>query len=202
MAQIKLIDIKGLGSNYCEKLKSARIVSSFSLLKNCNTPEKRKYLSEKTEISTSLLLRWANKIDLLRLEGIGVDFWKLFEFAKVNSLEELTRINADELFKVIQTINDEKQIVKRNLSLWEVKNWINQAKIIPKVILGSNETRLEKRNFIDLEKHIEEEDHLEHYLHRLRQSRPLRTTLIPEKSFQRRDLNQIYEKIRLKRILK
>ena len=168
MTYLKLVDINGLGSNYFKKLSSAGITSTQSLYEKCTTLEGRLAVSKKSKISLKLVLRWINKLDLLRLEGIGADFWKLLETSDIISVDMLARQNPNELLQKFEKINHEKNITKRNPSLWEVENWISQAKILPKLMENTDASLsfVERR---DVNYHLSPETHLLYYVERLKQ---------------------------------
>ncbi len=90
----KVIDIEGIGPTYAEKLNNIGIQTTSNLLESGATPAGRKELSEKTEISPKLILKWVNISDLFRIKGIGEEYSDLLEEAGVDTVVELSHRNA------------------------------------------------------------------------------------------------------------
>jgi predicted flap endonuclease-1-like 5' DNA nuclease len=117
----KLIDVEGIGPVYAEKLKSAGAETTKDLLKLAKTPAARKKLAEATGISDSLILKWANHADLMRIKGIGGEFAEL--------LEKLNRRNADNLYDAVEKFDlTTSEIVRRKPGKASIQTWIRQAK--------------------------------------------------------------------------
>ena len=130
----KLSEIEGIGSAYKEKLISAGITSIESLLKACASKKERTELAEKTDIPDLLILKWANRADLARIDGIGSEYADLMEAAGVDTIPELAQRNAVNLFNKINSVNDEYKFVKKMPTEKQVEDWIEQAKKLPRVI--------------------------------------------------------------------
>jgi predicted flap endonuclease-1-like 5' DNA nuclease len=81
----KLIDIEGIGPVHAEELKSAEAETTKNLLKLAKTPAAGKKLTEATGIDETLILKWANHADLMRIKGIGGEYAELLE--KVESTQ-------------------------------------------------------------------------------------------------------------------
>ncbi len=130
----KLESVEGIGPAYAEKLRAAGVATTEALLKAAETPKGRKELAEKTELSEKLILKWANRIDLSRVSGIGNEYADLLEFAGVDTVPELARRNAENLQQKMSEVNAERNLVRRVPSLSEVSDWIEQAKQLPRVL--------------------------------------------------------------------
>lgn len=127
-------DIEGIGPNYAEKLAAAGIRTSDGLLKAGRTSKGRDDLSQKTGISTKLLLEWVNLSDLARIRGIGEEYSDLLEEAGVDTVSELSRRVPEKLYQKILEINEQKKLVRRTPTQTNVKNWVHQAKKLPRAI--------------------------------------------------------------------
>jgi hypothetical protein len=57
------------------------------LLVRCGTPAGRKDIAGRTGISETLLLWWANHVDLMRISGIGPQYAELLEASGVDSVK-------------------------------------------------------------------------------------------------------------------
>ncbi len=130
----KLSVIEGIGEVYAQKLKEAGIATTEALLKKGSTRKGRKEIAEKTGISESMILNWVNHVDLFRIKGIGPEYAQLLEVAGVNTVLELAQRNPDNLFKTLQEVNAQKKLVRRLPTLNQIKDWIEQAKKLPRII--------------------------------------------------------------------
>jgi len=130
----KLSEIEGIGSAYEEKLNSAGITSIESLLKACTSKKERAELAEKTDIPDNLILKWVNRADLARIKGVGSDYADLLEASGVDTVPELARRKAENLFVKITGVNDEYKFVKKMPTEKQVEDWIAQAKNLPRII--------------------------------------------------------------------
>jgi predicted flap endonuclease-1-like 5' DNA nuclease len=130
----KLNEIEGIGSAYEEKLIAAGITSLESLLTACTSKKERTELAEKTDIPDILILKWVNRADLARINGIGSEYADLLEAAGVDTVPELARRNAGNLFIKITDVNEEYKFVKKMPTEKQVEDWIEQAKKLPRVI--------------------------------------------------------------------
>lgn len=131
---VKISDIEGVGSVYAEKLMGVDISTVEKLLEAGATRKGRKEIAEKTGISDTLILEWVNLADLFRIKGIGEEFSDLLEEAGVDTVKELAQRNAENLVAKIEEINTEKELVRRTPNLNMVKDWIDQAKKLPRVV--------------------------------------------------------------------
>lgn len=130
----KLEAVEGIGTVYAEKLRQVGIATTEALLKRCATRKGRQELAEQTGISEKLLLEWANHLDLFRIKGIGPEYADLLEAAGVDTVPELAQRNPENLYQKIAEVNAEKKLVRRLPTLDMVRDWINQAKALPRVI--------------------------------------------------------------------
>lgn len=130
----KLTTIEGIGDVYATKLKGAGIQTTEALLEACKTPQGRKALAEKTGIGGKLILKWANRADLFRISGIGEEYADLLEAAGVDTIPDLARRNADNLFAKMGEVNEEKKLVRKLPTLDQVSGWIEQAKALPRIM--------------------------------------------------------------------
>lgn len=130
----KLIDIEGIGEKYSDKLKEAGILSIEALLKAGGTPKGRKEVSEKSGISSDLILEWVNHADLYRIKGVGSEYSDLLEEAGVDTVAELAQRNPNNLLEKMAEVNEQKKLVRRLPVLSMVQSWVNQAKSLPRLI--------------------------------------------------------------------
>jgi len=134
MANYAIEDVEGIGPTYGEKLRTAGIKDTDSLLSTCSTPADRKALAEKTGIGDANILKWANMVDLYRVKGIGSEFSELLEASGVDTVPELAQRNAANLATKMIEINDAKNLTRRVPSESEVSGWIDHAKTLGRAL--------------------------------------------------------------------
>jgi predicted flap endonuclease-1-like 5' DNA nuclease len=130
----KIQEIEGIGPAYAEKLAAADIDTTEELLKLCCDAKGRKTTAEKTGVSESQLLKWANMADLMRISGIGSEFSELLEAAGVDTVKELRNRNAGNLAAKMAEVNEQKKLTRTVPSEKTVSGWIDQAKSMDPLI--------------------------------------------------------------------
>ncbi|HJX24148.1 MAG TPA: DUF4332 domain-containing protein [Candidatus Bathyarchaeia archaeon] len=130
----KIIDIEGIGPLHAKKLNSINIYAASDLLEAGATPLGRKELAEKTGISHKLLLDWVNIADLLRIKGVGEEYSDLLEEAGVDTVVELAKRIPEHLHAKMLEVNEKKKLVRRPPTLDQVKQWIEEARELPRKI--------------------------------------------------------------------
>ena len=129
-----IADIEGIGPAYAEKLKAAGVKTVEGLLEKGASRKGRKEIAEQTGISDTLILEWVNLADLFRIKGIGEEYSDLLEEAGVDTVAELAQRNADNLFAKLEEVNNAKKLVRRTPTQDAVKDWVEQAKKLPRVV--------------------------------------------------------------------
>jgi predicted flap endonuclease-1-like 5' DNA nuclease len=124
--------IEGIGSIYAKKLKNQGIKTTDDLLDSGGTKQGRKELAEKTGISETILLEWVNRADLFRIRGIAEEYSDLLNEVGVSTVVELARRNPENLHEAIAGVNEAKKLVRRIPTLDQTKDWIEQAKTMPR----------------------------------------------------------------------
>jgi len=130
----KILDIEGIGPVNAEKLNSINIYTISDLLKAGATPLGRKELAEKTGISGKLILEWVNLADLFRIKGVGEEYSDLLEEAGVDTVVELAKRVPENLHAKMLEVNEQKKLVRRPPSLSAVKDWVEQAKKLKRIV--------------------------------------------------------------------
>ena len=129
-----IIQVEGIGEAFAEKLRAAGIQTTDALLEAGATPKGRLEIEEKTGIAHSLILEWVNHVDLWRIKGVAEEYSDLLEEAGVDSCPELAQRRSDHLFAKLVAVNQEKQLVRRLPTQSQVANWIEQAKLLPRMV--------------------------------------------------------------------
>lgn len=131
----KLIDIKGIGPVYTKTLNEKLGIGTVEELLELTASKKgRGDVADKTGISETLLLKWANMADLFRIKGVAEDFSHLLEICGVDTVKELRTRNAANLHTKLSEVNEAEGYAGRTPGLSEVESWIEQAgQLEPKV---------------------------------------------------------------------
>ncbi len=127
-------EIEGIGETYAQKLKQNSIASVESLLEKGATSQGRKSISESTAISETLILKWVNHADLMRINGVAGEYAELLEAAGVDTVVELSKRVPENLTTKMTEINAQKNLVRRIPTGKEVTNWVSQAKTLSHVV--------------------------------------------------------------------
>ena len=129
-----LNEIEGIGSTYAKKLAAVGVKTTEELLETGATKRGRETLAKKTGISEKLVLEWVNLADLFRVKGVGGEYSDLLEEAGVDTVVELSRRNPENLHAKILEVNEKKKLVRRPPTLDKVRDWVEQAKKLPRKV--------------------------------------------------------------------
>ncbi len=131
---MKIIAIEGIGPAYAKKLTGAGFRTVEAFLKKGASEKGRKEIAEATGIDQTYILEWANRADLFRIRGIGIQYSDLVEKAGVDTVVELSKRVAANLHTKMVEVNKAKNCVNVMPSVKQVEDWIAQAKKLPRVI--------------------------------------------------------------------
>jgi predicted flap endonuclease-1-like 5' DNA nuclease len=133
--QMKMDEVEGIGPVYAEQLALAGIATADALLEQGAKPGGRAAIEKATGISGTLILKWVNRIDLMRIKGVGGEYSDLLEAAGVDSPAELANRNAANLATTFQEVVAARPgTVRRIPTETEVAGWIAAAKDLPRVV--------------------------------------------------------------------
>ena len=130
----KLSDVEGIGEAYSAKLEAAGVSSIENLLEVGGEKKGRKELAEKSGVSEKLILNWVNRADLSRFKGVSTRYADLLECAGVDTVPELAQRNAENLHAKMESVNEEKNLVRKVPALSQVEDWVKQAKDLPRAV--------------------------------------------------------------------
>lgn len=130
----KLEKVEGIGAKYAQTLRRAGVRGTGSLLQKGATPQGREQLAKTSGIGKALILEWVNHVDLFRIKGVGEEYSDLLEEAGVDTVVELAQRNPDNLYDSILETNAKKKLVRRPPSRKMIKNWVAQAKKLPRKV--------------------------------------------------------------------
>jgi len=131
---ISISKLRGISPELAAKLKARGIVYSDELLDVVKTPASRQALAEQLGVDSQVILELANRADLARIKGIASVFSDLLEHAGVDTVMELATRNPETLHATLVEINAEKKLAGRTPPLSAVKDWVAQAKELPRVL--------------------------------------------------------------------
>jgi len=134
MANKKIHDVEGIGPVIAEKLKTAGVSDTDTLLKEAKTPAQRKALAAKAGLTEKEILKFSNMVDLYRISGVGSEYAELLEAAGVDTVPELARRKPDNLTAAMAELNATKKLVRRVPTESEVTKWVEQAKGLPRML--------------------------------------------------------------------
>ena len=126
--------IEGIGKVYGSRFRELGIRTTAQLLKAAGTPKGRRAVAKNMDVTTKLILEWVNRADLMRVPGIGEEYSDLLEASGVDTVKELRRRNADNLYAEVCKINKQKHLVRRDPTLKEVNSWISAAQKMKAVV--------------------------------------------------------------------
>jgi predicted flap endonuclease-1-like 5' DNA nuclease len=130
----KVEEIEGIGPVYAKKLNDNGIKTTDDLLDVGGTKQGRKEVAEKTGISETVILEWVNMADLFRIKGIGEEYSELLKETGVSTVVELGRRNPENLHEALVGVNNAKKLVRRPPTLNQIKDWVEQAKVLPRKV--------------------------------------------------------------------
>jgi len=130
----KLSDIEGIGVAYSEKLEKVGVTSLDNLLKTCCEKKGRKEIADKIDVSEKLILNWVNRADLSRIKGVSTQYSDLLECAGVDTVPELGQRNSENLQLKMAEVNEKKNLVRKVPTVEQIKDWVAQAKDLPRVV--------------------------------------------------------------------
>lgn len=126
--------IEGIGPTYGEKLKAVGIGDTEILLQRCGSRNGRAEIAKETGLSETLVLKWANMADLMRISGIGEEYSELLEAAGVDTVKELQHRNAENLTAKMAEVNEQKKLTRAVPAAAQVAKWVEQAKSLNPMI--------------------------------------------------------------------
>jgi predicted flap endonuclease-1-like 5' DNA nuclease len=130
----RIEEIEGIGKVYGDKLRAAGVTDTDALLAKTGTPRDRAALAAATGIGDTLVLKFANRADLMRVKGVGEEYADLLEAAGVDTVPELAQRKAANLHAALESTNAAKKLVRQTPSLKAVEGWIAAAKDLPRAL--------------------------------------------------------------------
>jgi predicted flap endonuclease-1-like 5' DNA nuclease len=127
-------EIRGMPAEVAAKFKAKGIATDEALLEAAKTPAQRKELAAAAGLEPSAILEFANRADLARIVGIGGVFADLLENSGVDTAKELSKRVPENLLAKLTEVNAVKKVAGRLPTLDQVKDWVDQAKKLPRLL--------------------------------------------------------------------
>lgn len=134
MNNYKIEQMEQVGSIVGAVFANVGITTVALLLENAKTSAQRYSLAEKTGITESTILKYANMADLFRIDGVGIEYSELLESSGVDTVVELSSRIPENLLEKMTEINEKYGLVIKLPTLSQVENWIIGAKLLPRQI--------------------------------------------------------------------
>lgn len=134
MSNYGIAAIEGIGDKYAHKLKTVGVRTTSTLLERAKDAKGRKELAAAAQIEESLILKWANMADLMRIKGVGEEYSELLEAAGVDTVKELRNRNVANLTKALLEANSKRKMVRLLPSEKAVARWVAHAKTLQPVM--------------------------------------------------------------------
>ena len=134
MVGTPLTSIKGIGPSYQAKLRATGIKSVEDLREASTTPGKRAELSKQVDRNESIILRWVQIADLMRIKGVDTQQGTLLWEAGIKAPADLPAQQQNHLLPLLRKINTDIRIVKKLPSSEQLTGWIAQAEKLPVLI--------------------------------------------------------------------
>ena len=84
--------------------------------------------------SDALILKWANRVDLSRVKGIGEEYSDLLEASGVDTVPELAKRNAANLYAKMLEVNGFERRVRKLPTEAQVAAWVTEAATLPRML--------------------------------------------------------------------
>jgi predicted flap endonuclease-1-like 5' DNA nuclease len=131
MASISIKELSGIDEDIVRELRSAGIRTTEKFLEAARTPTGRRELASRLRLDRAKVLCWANKIDQMRIKGIGEDYAELLHAVGVKTVRDLKYRNPATLAKRMADANKKRKLVQVLPSDKAVVRWVESAKKLP-----------------------------------------------------------------------
>lgn len=128
MSSYSICDLDGIDTDAAKALKSAGIRTTEKFLEAARTPRRRQQLAAKLGVDRKTVLSWANKVDQMRIKGIGEEYAELLHASGVKTVRDLKYRNPAMLAKRMAETNKKRKVVRVLPSDKAVVRWVDAAK--------------------------------------------------------------------------
>lgn len=131
---VNLEKFPGIKNDTLTKLNRIGIKNTAHLFKRVKTEEDRKELSYEISINNEKIMELTKLTDLSRVKWVGPIFARIFLDSGTDTVEKLSKANAESLYKELVKINSTLEYTKAKFIENDIRLCINVAKIVPKAI--------------------------------------------------------------------
>ena len=133
--KVRIEDVVGISPADAEKLAAVGVATTGDLLSAGAKRHDRERLAQTTGIDSGKIRDWVDKVDLMRVPGVGPQYSELLEAAGVDSPAELAQRNPANLAITVQEVIAARPgIVHRTPTEADVTAWIEAAGTLDKVV--------------------------------------------------------------------
>lgn len=130
----RIDEIAGIDPKEATKLRKAGIRTTEAMLRRAATKAARETLGQEMGFEPDMILKWAQRADLMRVKGIGSEYALLLEMCGVSTIKDLRRRNATALAAKLVDLNGRKATVKRLPTESMVSGWIDASASVEPIV--------------------------------------------------------------------
>lgn len=127
----KLKDFNGVSQDTVEKLEKIGVKNTENLYDKVLTKSDRQKLAKETCLDEKEILELTKLTDLSRIKWVGVTFARMLFDLGIDTTEKASKSDPAELHSRINQLNKEKGIFKGQISLNDIRIFVNAAKEVP-----------------------------------------------------------------------
>jgi len=129
-----ITDIRCIGMDTAQILKSEGIRTTVGLLHCARTPKQRLKIAAKLGTDDKRVLDWVTAADRMRIKGVGWEYAELLSAAGVKTVNELKFRNPEKLVERMTQANHRRKLVQLLPSVKVVQRWIENAQNLQPLI--------------------------------------------------------------------
>ena len=129
-----LVAVTGMSVDEATALYNVGVEKASDMMELAMLPDGRAAIAEATGLDPDVVLYYSKKLDLMRVDGVGVKYAELLLAAGVDTVPELATRNPSNLAKKMATVNETEQIVEALPSEEQVSDWVAEAKELPRML--------------------------------------------------------------------
>jgi len=124
----KISEFIGISPETVSKLEMIGIKDTVKLFDIVLTPESRKELTVKTNISEAEIFELTKLTDLSRIKWVGATFARMLYNVGIDTVEKASKADYEDLHQKINQINRAKNFYKGQIGLHDIKLFVDAAK--------------------------------------------------------------------------
>jgi predicted flap endonuclease-1-like 5' DNA nuclease len=125
--------LRGISLDVRLKLKRQGVSYTHQLLREAGNAEHCRRLAARSGIDEAILTRLVRRADLARIKGIGAIFADMLEMIGVDQVAVLAGQESGDLHSRLHELNTAERLARRSPTPDEVRQWIAQARALPRL---------------------------------------------------------------------